>query len=194
MRTWAPVVVACAVASVVVACAGPQQSRLPTETQPASTATPAAAPEPERIHAPALAPAPPGSGAPEAPEPDDDTTVRAELPLATLDSLVIKGSHEPRFMRTLLDNQRGKLAACYLHARNVDRQLGPGTMTWQVRMDQWGRIDHFAVIEKTLLSPSFEACARTVLSPLRGTEASGSSTVTVRFAFAPAPAAAPTPR
>lgn len=186
MDTSARMVAALALASVVVACGGPQQSRLPTETQPASTGTPAPAPEPERIHAPALAPTPPGSGAPETPGPGDDTTLRAQLPRATLDSLVIKGSHDPRFTRTLLGNQSGKLAACYMHARNVDRQLGPGTMTWQLRIDQWGRIDRFAVVGKTLLSPSFEACARTVLSPLRATEATGSSTVTFSFAFAPA--------
>ena len=81
-----------------------------------------------------------------------------------------------------------------MHARNVDRQLGPGTMTWQLRIDRWGRIDEFAVVGKTLLSPTFEACARTVLSPLRGTEATGSSTVTFSFAFAPATQAGAQPR
>ena len=186
MHSWARLVATLAIASAALACAGPQQSRLPTETQPGSTSTPAAAPEPERMHAPALAPAPPGSTSPETPEPGDDTTVRAELPRATLGNLVIKGSHDPRFTRMLLGNQSSKLAACYMHARNVDRQLGPGAMTWQLRMDRWGRIDQFAVVEKTLLSPTFEACARTILSPLRGTEATGSSTITVSFAFEPA--------
>lgn len=190
MRSSGRLVVTITLAAVVVACAGPQQSRLPTETQPASTGTPAPAPEPERVHAPALAPAPPVTASPESPEPGDDATVRAQLPRATLDNLIIKGSHDPRFTRMLLSNQSGKLAACYMHARNVDRQLGPGAVTWQLRMDQWGRIDKFAVVAKTLLSPTFEACARTILSPLRGTEASGSSTITVSFAFEPAPAPA----